>query len=106
MGELMEALIKYADSDNTRDPRSDEEKSNKGKKNGNGKGQQQNMTGHNQGNNGKRKQTDGGSDFVANTNAQNNNQRRKGNLPQFRGPKLNLEAMLNEPCLKHSFSNR
>src|SRR3989337_3708409 len=74
MGELMTALIKYADSDNTKDPGSDEEKSNKGKKNDNGKGQQPNMTGHNQGSNGKRKQSDGGSDFVANTNTQNDGQ--------------------------------
>ena len=36
MGELMEALIKYAKSDNTKDPNSDEEKSGKGKKNGKG----------------------------------------------------------------------
>ena len=48
----MAALTKYADSDSTKDPGSDEEKSNKGKKNDNGKGQQQNMTGQNQGNNG------------------------------------------------------
>ena len=81
MGELMAALIKYADSDNTKDPRPDEEKSNKGKKNGNGKGQQPNMLGNNQGSNGKRKQPDGGSDFVANTNTQNNNRRRKGKPP-------------------------
>jgi hypothetical protein len=59
------------------------------------------MTGHNQGNGGKRKQTDGGSDFVANTNAQHKNQRRKGKL-QFGGPKFNLEAMLNDPFPKHS----
>src|SRR3989337_1466311 len=77
MGELMAALIKYADSDPTQEPGSDDEKSNKGKKKGNGKGQQKNMIGHNQGNNGKRKQADGGSDFVANTSTQNNNQRRK-----------------------------
>jgi hypothetical protein len=38
MGELMAALIKYADFDNTKDPGSDDEKSNKGKKNGNVKG--------------------------------------------------------------------
>ena len=50
----MAALIKYADSDNTKDPGSDDEKSSKGKKSGNGKGLQQNVT---------------GSDFVANTNA-------------------------------------
>ena len=38
MGELMAALIKYADSDNTKDPESDEEKAGKGKKSGNTKG--------------------------------------------------------------------
>mgnify|MGYP005849804257 CR=1 FL=1 len=37
MGELMVAIIKYADSDNTKDPGSDDEKSSKGKKNNNGK---------------------------------------------------------------------
>ena len=41
----MAALIKYADSNNTKDPGSDEEKSSKGKKSDNGKGQQHNMTG-------------------------------------------------------------
>ena len=38
MGALMAALVKYADSDTTKDPVSDEEKATKGKKNGNGKG--------------------------------------------------------------------
>ena len=42
MGELMVALTKYADSDSMKDPGSDDEKLAKGKKNGNGKGQQQN----------------------------------------------------------------
>ena len=46
MGELMAALIKYADSDNTKDPGSKDEKSNKGKKSGNGKGQEQNIGGN------------------------------------------------------------
>ena len=41
MGELMAALTKYADSDSTKDPGSDDEKSAKGKKNNNGKSQQQ-----------------------------------------------------------------
>ena len=76
MGELMAALVKYSNSDSTKDAESDEEKAGKGKKNGNGKGQQHNMAG--QGNNGKRKQADGGSYFVDNTNMQSNNQRRKG----------------------------
>ena len=38
MGTLMAALVKYADSDSTKDPASDDEKAGKGKQNGNGKG--------------------------------------------------------------------
>ena len=101
----MAALIKYVDLDSTRDPDSDEEKSGKGRKNG--KRQQQNTVGQNQGNNGNLKQADGGSDFVANTNMQSNNQHRRGKPePQIRGPKFDLEAMLNQLCQKHSCPNR
>ena len=64
MGTLMAALVKYADSDSTKDPESDKEKPEKGMKNGGAKGQQHNQVGH--GNNGKRKADN--SDFVANTN--------------------------------------
>ena len=95
----MAALVKYADSDSTKDPESDEEKAGKGKKNI--KGQQQNTAG--QGNNGKRKHMDGGSDFVANSNVQNNDRHHKGRFPpQSTGSRSSLEAMLNEPCPKHS----
>ena len=66
MGTLMAALVKYADSDSTKDPESGDEKTGKGKKNGNAKGQQHNSA--NQGGNGKRK-ANGSLDFVANTNA-------------------------------------
>ena len=101
----MAVLIKYADSDNTKDPDSDEEKSGKGKKTG--KGQQQNTTCQSQGNNGKRKHTNGGSDFVANTNAQSGDCCRKGKFqPQFGRPKFDLEATLNQPCPKHSRADR
>lgn len=78
MGEIMAALIKYADSDNIKDPGSEDEKSNKGKKSGNGRGQLRNMVGHNgnnHGNGGKRRHPDGGSDLVANTNTGYKNQR-------------------------------
>ena len=71
MGQLMAALVKYADSDNTKDPASDEEKTGKGKKNGNAKGHLHNPA--NQGGNNKRK-ADGSLEFVANTSAQGNNQ--------------------------------
>ena len=38
MGTLMAALVKYADSDGTKDPESDDEKPGKGKKSSNAKG--------------------------------------------------------------------
>ena len=38
MGTLMAALVKYADSDSTKDPESDDDKTGKGKKSGNAKG--------------------------------------------------------------------
>ena len=65
----MAALVKYADSDSTKDPASDEEKTGKGKKSSSTKGQQHNPVGH--GNNGKRK-ADNSLDFEANTNTQDN----------------------------------
>src|SRR6187399_1715191 len=67
MGTLMGALVKYADSDSTKYPDSDNDKS--GKVNKNGKVPQPNPV--SQGHNGKRK-ADSSSDFVANTNAQEN----------------------------------
>ena len=95
----MVALVKYANSDNTKDPNSEEDKPGKGKKNGNTKGQQHNPAGH--GNNGKRK-ADNSLDFVVNTNAQDNSQRRKGKQHQRGGSSgPNLERLLNQPCSKH-----
>ena len=90
MPTLMADLVKYADSDNTKDPDSEEDKPEKGKKNGGAKGQHHNQGGH--GNNSKRKADN--SDLVANTNMQ----RHKGKPPQ-RG--MNLERLLNQPCPKH-----
>ena len=74
----MAALVKYADSDGTKDPESDDEKPGKGKKSSGMKGQQYNLA--NQGGNGKRK-ADNSLDFVANNNAQDNGQHRKGKQP-------------------------
>ena len=65
MGTLMAALVKYTDSDSTKDPASDEEKTGKGKKNGNGKGQQHNSVGQG----GNKRKADGNPEFVANANA-------------------------------------
>ncbi len=66
MGTLMAALVKYADSDSTKDPETDDDEAGKGKKNSNSRGQQHNPANH--GGNGKRK-ADNSLDFVANTNA-------------------------------------
>ena len=74
----MAALVKYANSDGTKDPESDDEKPGKGKKSGKTKGQHHNPV--NQGGNGKCK-ADNSFDFVANTNTQNNGMRRKGKPP-------------------------
>ena len=56
----MAALVKYADSDSTKDPETDDDEAGKGKKNSNSKGHQYKPAGH--GNGGKRK-ADGSMDF-------------------------------------------
>ena len=97
----MAALVKYADSDNTKDPDSEEDKPGKGKENDSAKRQQHIPTGH--GNNGKRKVDN--SHFLANTNVQGNTQHRKGKPPQRGGrPNPNperLSYLLNQPYPKH-----
>lgn len=104
MGELMAALIKYADSDSTKDPEFDDDKPGKGKKSGNTRNQHHNPV--TQASNGKRK-ADNNSDFVANTNTQNNGQRRKGKPPpRAVGSSINLEQMLNHPYPKHGSRDR
>ena len=62
----MAALVKYADSDSTKDPETEDDEAGKGRKNSNSKGHQYKLASH--GNRGKRK-ADGNMDFVANTNA-------------------------------------
>ena len=78
----MAALVKYADSDSTKDPETDDDEAGKGKKNSNSKGHQYKPAGH--GNEGKRK-VDGSMDFVANTNAQDKGQRRRGKAANRNG---------------------
>ena len=98
MGTLMAALVKYADSDSTKDPASDDERTGKGKRNGNGKGPQHNLA--NQG--GNKRKADGSVEFVANANPQGNNHRRKGRPPpRAGGSGPTLEQLLNEPCPRH-----
>ena len=102
MGMLMAALVKYADSNSTKDHAFDEEKTGEGKKNGKGKGQQHNLM--NQG--GNKRKAEGNPEFVANANAQDNNNRRKGKPPRYGGSGPSLEQLLNEPCPKHGTRGR
>ena len=98
----MAALVKYADSDSTKDPESDDDKTGKGKKNNSSKGQQHHWVGN--GGGGKRK-ADGNMDFVANTNVQDNGQRRKDRPKNSSGapnPNPNrLNYLLSQPCPRH-----
>src|SRR3954469_10509729 len=99
MGTLMAALVKYADSNSTKDPVSDDEKAGKGKKNGNSKGQQH----HPGSSGGGKRKADGNMDFVANTNVQNRRRQRRGK-GRGGGPSPNperLNSLLNQPCPKH-----
>ena len=80
MGELMNALTKYAESDSTKDPGADGAPKGKGKKGNDGKGHQQGSGG----NGGKCKNSEGGSDLVANTNARPKYQKRAGAGKNFK----------------------
>ena len=98
MGTLMAALVKYADSDSAKDPASDDERTGKGKRNGNGKGPQHNPA--NQG--GNKRKADGSMEFVANANSQGNNHRHKGRPPpRAGGSGPTLEQLLNDPCPRY-----
>jgi len=106
MGDLMDVLTRYAESDNTKDPLSDEEKFDKGKKAG-GKGQQHNNSNGQNNNGGKRKGYDGSSDLVANTNTENKGQHQNdGSRRQSGNRPLTYEEALKAPCPKHSYNGK
>lgn len=102
MGTLMVALVKYVDSDSTKDPETDDDEAGKGKKNSNSKGHQYKPAGHG---NGAKCKADGSMDFVVNTNAQDKGQRSRGKAANRNGaPNPNpdrLNYLLNQPCPKH-----
>lgn len=100
MGELMNALTKYAESDSTKDPGADGAPKGKGKKGNDGKGHQQGSGG----NGGKCKNSEGGSDLVTNTNAGSKYPKRPDARKNFK-PKNSDEA-LKGPCPKHSLPNK
>ena len=99
MSELMDIVTRYADSDKTKDaPDEEDDKGGKGKKN-DGKGHQ---------NNNKRKNGEGISDLVANTNSGFKSQRPNIN---FKGQSQgfspnNYRDALKAPCPRHSRNGR
>jgi len=103
MGELMDAVTKYVESDKTKDGESDEDKVDKGKKNGE-KGQQnggnQNQQNNGNGNSNKRRFDQNNSDLVANTNADPQWQKQGGN---FRKPGQNFRPNSYEQAHKGSY---
>ena len=113
MSELMDAMTKYAESDKTKDVESDDEKSGKGKKNAAKAVQNPSQTNGNQQsqNNNKRKNGEGNSDFVANTNTGYKNQRPnsgyRGNNRNFRPNSFaQAQQALKGPCPQHSKNGR
>ncbi|KAI4988604.1 hypothetical protein ZWY2020_035844 [Hordeum vulgare] len=109
MGELMDTLTRYAESDGTKDAGSDDEKASEVKRGDGAKGHFQTFgCNNNQGGQGKTRQQDGVSNFFANTNAGPRNQRQdmsQGGFQDrcFSGRKpRNYEELLKEPCPKHS----
>src|SRR4051812_9475629 len=97
MGELMNAVIKYAESDKTKDANSEEDKADQNKKNG-GKGSQSQPN--------KRRHDQNTSDLVANTNTGYQQQKQGGsNYSKTEGGGFrpnNFEAAMQAPFPTHS----
>ncbi|KAI4997903.1 hypothetical protein ZWY2020_053245 [Hordeum vulgare] len=103
MGELMDTLTMYAESDDTKNPGEDDEKVSTAKRGESSKGnsQFQGRGKHNHGDQGKRTQQEGPTDFVTNKNTGNGNQRQK--KWGFSGKKpRNYHEMLKGPYPQHT----
>ncbi|KAI5004979.1 hypothetical protein ZWY2020_032222 [Hordeum vulgare] len=76
MGELMDTLTKYVESDDTKDPGEDDDKVSTARRGESSKGHSefQGRGNHNHAGPSKRRQQEGATDFVANKNAGNGNQ--------------------------------
>src|SRR4051812_3245379 len=101
MGKLMNAVIKYAESDKTKDADSEEDKADQNKKNGD-KGSQSQLN--------KCRHDQNTSDLVANTNTGYQRQKQGGsNYRKTKGGSFrrnNFEAAMQAPCPTHSKPGR
>ncbi|KAI4991113.1 hypothetical protein ZWY2020_039484 [Hordeum vulgare] len=103
MGELMDALTRYAESNDTKDPGEDDNKTGVARKGELHKGQSQfqNWGNNHHGRHGKKRQQDGPTEFFANTITGNANPRPKKR--GFSGKKAhNYHEMLKGPCPQHA----
>ncbi|KAI4981283.1 hypothetical protein ZWY2020_021768 [Hordeum vulgare] len=99
MGELMDALTRYAESDDTKDPREGDDKTGAARKGELHKGQSQfpNRCNNHHDGHGKKRQQEGPMEFVANTNTGNANPRQKKRGFSGKKPR-NYHEMLKGPC--------
>ncbi|KAI4994618.1 hypothetical protein ZWY2020_034259 [Hordeum vulgare] len=103
MGELMDTLTRYAESDDTKDPGEDDDKVSTARRGESLKGhsQFQGQGNHNHGEQGKRRQHEGLTDFVANKNVGNGKQRQKKRGFSGKKPR-NYHEMLKGPYPQHA----
>lgn len=106
MGELMDTLTRYAKADNTKDPGEDGGKANTPRKGESSKNHTrfQGRARDNHGGNGKRGRQEESSDLVANTNANNSNQRQKKRGYSGKKPR-NYNEILKGPCPHHAMAD-
>ena len=99
----MDTLTRYAESDDTKDPGEDDDKVSTARRGESSKGhsQFQGRGNHNHGGQGKRRQQEGPTNFVTNTNAGNGNQCHKKRGFSGRKPR-NYHEMLKGPCPQHA----
>ncbi|KAI5012936.1 hypothetical protein ZWY2020_025202 [Hordeum vulgare] len=106
MGELMDTLTRYAEAYDTKDPGEDGGKANSPRKAKSSKSHSrfQGCAHHNHGGNGKRRQQEGSTDFVANTNTNNGNQRQTKRGYSGKKPR-NYNEILKGPCPHHAMED-
>ena len=105
MGELMDTLTRYAESDDTKDPGEDDDKARTARRGESTKGHSKfkGRGNHHHGGQGKKRQQEGPTDFVANTNTGNRNQHQKKRGFSGKKPR-NYHEMLKGPCPQHAMA--
>ena len=103
MGELMDALTRYAESDDTKDPGEGDDETGLTRKGElqRGHSQFQKRGNNHHGGHGKKRQQEGPVEFVANTNSGNSNPRQKKRGFSGKKPR-NYHEMLKGPCPQHA----